>query len=212
MNAPVHSKQSAVDWEALKRRITEAIEQTEAFLDPNRPDAAPRVPPSTAYDSGGAEGDGLEHPTGVVTFALSGQRFALEIRYVWEILLVQRLSPLPGTPSYLRGIYDLRGQLLPIFDLRGLLGLSGAPPSDPAWAIVCGETHSEFLVLSDDTPEVGEIAAVEIAALRGVDRPWTRAMTADGTAVLDGALLLSDRQLFLDSEDPAASGNAEGEA
>ncbi|MBP2233888.1 purine-binding chemotaxis protein CheW [Sinorhizobium kostiense] len=212
MNAPVHSKPRAVDWEALKRRITEAIEQTEAFLDPNRPDAATRVPPSTACDSGEAEGDGLEHPTEVVTFALSGQRFALEIRYVWEILLVQRLSPLPGTPSYLLGIYDLRGQLLPIFDLRGLLGLSGATRSDPAWAIVCGETHSEFLVLSDDTPEVGEIAAGEIAAPRGMNRPWTRAMTADGTAVLDGALLLSDRRLFLDSEDPAASGNGEGEA
>lgn len=210
MNAPVHSKPRAIDWDALKRRMAVAIEETEAFLDPNRLDAATRVPPSIGCDSGGVEGDGLEHTTKVVTFALSGQRFALEVRYVCEILLVQRLSPLPGTPSYLRGIYDLRGQLLPIFDLRGLLDLSGAAPSEPAWAIVCGDTHSEFLVLSDGTPEVVEIATGELAAPQGMDRALTRAKTADGTAVLDGGLLLNDRRLFLDSEDPAASiGNAE---
>lgn len=212
MNAPVLSKARATDWEDLKRRIAAAIEQAEAFLDPNRPDSAARERPSTASDSNATEGEGLAHARKVVTFALSGKRFALEVRYVCEIVLVERLSPLPGTPPYLRGIYDLHGQLLPIFDLRGLLDLSGPAPSNPAWAMVCGETHSEFLVLTDGTPGMGEVAADELAAPQGMNRPLTRT-TADGTVVLDGALLLNDRRLFLDSEKLAVSvGNAEGGA
>lgn len=213
MNAPVLSKARATDWEDLKRRIAAAIEQAEAFLDPNRPDSAVRERPSTASDSRATEDEGLAHARKVVTFALSGKRFALEVRYVCEIVVVERLSPLPGTPPYLRGIYDLRGQLLPIFDLRGLLDLSGAAPSNPAWAMVCGETHSEFLVLTDGTPEVGEVSADELAAPQGMNKPWTRTTTADGTVILDGALLLNDRRLFLESENPPVSvGHAEGEA
>ncbi|HXV29646.1 MAG TPA: chemotaxis protein CheW [Sinorhizobium sp.] len=200
MTATILSAPRAIDWEGVKRRIAAAIEQTEALLD-SRPDVEERLLP--APDTDAMDIDDAEHISNVVSFVLSNRRFALDVRYVWEIVSVGRLSPLPGMPPYVRGIHDLRGQLLPVFDLSSLLGVSlGAPTA--AWAMVCGEDQPEFLVLTDETPEVRELVHKGLAPSQDTDRAFEQAMTGDGIILLDGPLLFNDRRLFLENERPAA--------
>jgi purine-binding chemotaxis protein CheW len=51
---------------------------------------------------------------------------AVPIAYVREILEVSRLTPLPRTPDFVRGVMNLRGAVVPVLDLAARLGM---PPT-----------------------------------------------------------------------------------
>ena len=59
-------------------------------------------------------------------FALGQERYALRIDAVREILEVARMTPLPLMPSFVRGVMNLRGAVVPVVDLGTRLGL---PPT-----------------------------------------------------------------------------------
>lgn len=56
-------------------------------------------------------------------FTLDEQSFAVPITVVREIVEMQEITPVPHMPEYLRGVVNLRGQIIPIIDLRLRLGL-----------------------------------------------------------------------------------------
>lgn len=58
-----------------------------------------------------------------VVFYLGNTRYALPIEAVIEVSTVPRITTLPGIPHYVRGVANLRGEILPVLDMRGLLGL-----------------------------------------------------------------------------------------
>jgi chemotaxis signal transduction protein len=58
-----------------------------------------------------------------VVFYLGSTRYALPIEAVIEVSTVPRITTLPGIPHYVRGVANLRGEILPVLDMRGLLGL-----------------------------------------------------------------------------------------
>lgn len=57
-----------------------------------------------------------------VGFRLGGQRFVAPMTEVAELLKYPELSPIPRTKSWVRGMANVRGTLLPIMDLNGFLG------------------------------------------------------------------------------------------
>ncbi|MFW5694032.1 MAG: chemotaxis protein CheW [Alkalispirochaeta sp.] len=56
-------------------------------------------------------------------FTLEDQSFAVPITVVREIVEMQEITPVPHMPEYLRGVVNLRGQIIPIIDLRLRLGM-----------------------------------------------------------------------------------------
>lgn len=59
----------------------------------------------------------------LVTFELFGEVFALPILDVREIIRLQPITPVPGAPEFVEGVISLRGQILPVVDLRKRFGL-----------------------------------------------------------------------------------------
>ena len=53
-----------------------------------------------------------------LTFHLFGEDYGIEIRYVTEIIGVQKITPVPKTPPYINGVINLRGRVIPIMDVR----------------------------------------------------------------------------------------------
>ncbi|PDT49055.1 MULTISPECIES: chemotaxis protein CheW [Sinorhizobium] len=198
-----------VDWIAVRRRIEAAIEQTEALLESAQKAAQYEQSRQAAGDAFAGSRD--EQTVGLVTFMLSDRRFALEIRYVCEIVSKARVSPLPGMPPHACGVYDLRGELLPVFDLSRLFDLPRSAGSAGEWAIVCGRTHSEFLILSDSVPEIVALPPEEFAAAKpGKSGGSFDCARTEGVIVfLDGHLLLNDRRLVLEDEQIIATDETE---
>jgi purine-binding chemotaxis protein CheW len=56
-----------------------------------------------------------------VTFRIAKEEFAFEMKHVREILRVQAPKQVPDVPEYVLGVLTVRGQILPIVDLRRLL-------------------------------------------------------------------------------------------
>ena len=58
-----------------------------------------------------------------VVFRLEGQIFGADIAVVREVNQLTRITRLPNTPPYVDGVIDLRGEVLPVINLRKRLGL-----------------------------------------------------------------------------------------
>jgi purine-binding chemotaxis protein CheW len=63
-------------------------------------------------------------------FVLGSEQFAISIMKVREIIGWISITPIPGTPDYLRGVINLRGRVIPVVNLRLKLGMEDCPPTD----------------------------------------------------------------------------------
>ncbi|URN94982.1 MAG: chemotaxis protein CheW [Candidatus Pristimantibacillus lignocellulolyticus] len=53
-----------------------------------------------------------------LTFNLGEESYGIEIRYVIEIVGIQDITVVPEVPQYIKGIINLRGQIIPVMDVR----------------------------------------------------------------------------------------------
>ena len=83
--------------------------------------------------------------TDVVTFTVERALYGVPVDRVREILDKRPIAPMPNAPSYLLGIIDLRGDNIPVVDLRILLGLPQAEDT--------AQTRILVTLLSDGTRE-----------------------------------------------------------
>ncbi|MEQ1707881.1 MAG: chemotaxis protein CheW [Terricaulis sp.] len=72
----------------------------------------------------------------LISFRIDDQEFCLDIMAVREIRGWTAATPLPHSPSYVRGVINLRGAVLPILDLKARLGLGLVEPSARSVIIV----------------------------------------------------------------------------
>ncbi len=85
--------------------------------------------------------------------SLSGELFAIDLRHVREVFEVESVTPVPGMPSALVGVTNLRGVVMPLVDLRRMLNL---PMTDvlPGFAVVIRHGPHQVGVLVDRVPEI----------------------------------------------------------
>lgn len=53
-----------------------------------------------------------------LTFHIAGEDYGIEIRYVTEIIGIQAITDVPDMPGYIKGVINLRGNVIPVMDVR----------------------------------------------------------------------------------------------
>lgn len=101
-----------------------------------------------------------------VTFSLGKELFGVEVSRTKEILSLTPVTKVPQTPDYLLGVINLRGQVVPVVDMRLKLGLSAGKDTEDTCIIVVevmvdGETLTVG-ALADAVREVLEIRSDQI--------------------------------------------------
>ncbi|HMB94457.1 MAG TPA: chemotaxis protein CheW [Tepidisphaeraceae bacterium] len=101
-----------------------------------------------------------------LTFALGKEEYGLEILKVREIMGLMDITAVPRTPSYVKGVINLRGQVITVIDLRAKFGMPTVEKTDQTCIIVV-EIESSGRKLStgiivDRVSEVQNIAAEKI--------------------------------------------------
>jgi purine-binding chemotaxis protein CheW len=101
-----------------------------------------------------------------LTFALANEEFGLEILKVREIIGYMEITAVPRTPAYVKGVINLRGQVIPVVDLRAKFAMETTETTDQTCIIVVeiaqqGRTFSTGIVV-DHVQEVLDIAAEDI--------------------------------------------------
>ncbi len=71
-----------------------------------------------------------------LAFVLDHNEFGVGILAVREIIAAQEITPLPQMPAYVLGVFNLRGRIIPVVDLRARLELTCAPFSNETCIIV----------------------------------------------------------------------------
>jgi purine-binding chemotaxis protein CheW len=201
-----HLRAASIDWEALKARLARAGEVLRAGARPS---------PAATRETLDARARALAARTArpapatlvdAVAFVLGAERYALEARFVREVIRPPRLARLPGAPAFAVGAANLRGEVVDVLDLRTFLGAASAGTGPAARLLVLGRERIELALVAD---EVIALVGVDPRALRQApDAParlrpeYLRGITTDGLALLDGAALLRDQRLVVDGAIP----------
>ncbi|MBC7123461.1 MAG: purine-binding chemotaxis protein CheW, partial [Pseudothermotoga sp.] len=88
-----------------------------------------------------------------VTFILGEETYAVSVANVREIVKASKITRIPLAPAHIEGVMNLRGEVLPIINLRKLLGL---PEHDPSLSkvVVLTRDGKTLGVLVDRTAQV----------------------------------------------------------
>lgn len=97
-----------------------------------------------------------------LTFRLAGEEYGLEILRVREIIGMMDITPVPRTPTFVLGVINLRGKVIPVTDLRQKFSMPAAERTPLSCIIVADVGKIEMGILVDSVSEVLNIDAERI--------------------------------------------------
>jgi purine-binding chemotaxis protein CheW len=154
---------------------------------------------------------GGEKTLETIEFRLASETYAIEHAYVREVHPLKDLTPLPCTPAFVRGVVNLRGQIVPVIDFKKFFDLPDAGIADVHRVIIIQGLGIELGIEADAIVGMRSIPLGEITAslptLTGVRAQYLRGVTNDQVVILDAAKILADPRIIVDDGPPAAGTN-----
>jgi len=89
-----------------------------------------------------------------VTFRLDNETYGINVMQVQEVLRHTEIAPVPGAPSYVLGIINLRGNVVTVIDTRQRFGLLPAPVTDQTRIVIIEADRQVIGILVDSVAEV----------------------------------------------------------
>jgi len=94
-----------------------------------------------------------------LTFRLAEEEYGLEILKVREIMGMLDITAVPRTPDFVRGVINLRGNVIPVIDLRLKFGMQAIEQTEETCIIVVDVEGMEMGIVVDRVSEVLDIVA-----------------------------------------------------
>lgn len=136
-----------------------------------------------------------------LTFRLGSESYGIEIRYVKEIVVMQKITVVPDTPIFVKGVVNLRGQVIPVLDMRLRFNMESREYDQRTCIIVMNIEGVQVGLVVDTVNEVRNIEDEQIS-------PPPRSAGADTAQYIQGMgkvneqviILLEGRNLLYDQE------------
>lgn len=110
----------------------------------------------------------------LLTFSLDKEEYALDIETIREIIKPREITEIPRAPEHILGILSLRGQVIPVYDLKQRLKLGRGVVTPSTRIIVCQDGDRVVGLLVDCITQVVKIAKDGVEAtpanMAGIDR------------------------------------------
>ena len=97
-----------------------------------------------------------------VTFRLDNETYGVNVMQVQEVLRYSEIAPVPGAPSYVLGIINLRGNVVTVIDTRQRFGLPPAEVGDNTRVVIIEVDKQVIGILVDSVAEVVYLRQSEI--------------------------------------------------
>jgi purine-binding chemotaxis protein CheW len=97
-----------------------------------------------------------------VTFRLEGETYGINVMQVQEVLRYTEIAAVPGAPSYVLGIINLRGNVVTVLDTRDRFGLSSAEITEQTRIVIIEAGKYVIGILVDAVAEVVYLRQSEI--------------------------------------------------
>lgn len=97
-----------------------------------------------------------------VTFRLGNETYGINVMQVREVLRYTEIAPVPGAPSYVIGIINLRGNVVTVIDTRERFGLPAADVTDNTRIVILESEDQVVGIMVDSVAEVVYLRESEI--------------------------------------------------
>jgi purine-binding chemotaxis protein CheW len=191
------------DWDALRARLARASDALDETLVPSREQIHRRLEErarmvATSISEEALQSDVIE----LLAFSSSGERYAIETRYVHSVAPLAGVTMIPGVSRVFSGLANLRGEIVPVIRLSELLGSAARVAASVPWMLVLGEGQPDIGIAIGQEVETRTLAPSEIISSDSAEdvakTPLQRGVTKDALIILNGAALLADPRLQLD--------------
>nr|WP_319538034.1 chemotaxis protein CheW [uncultured Methanospirillum sp.] len=150
----------------------------------------------------------------VIKFRLVYRDYAAEMRFVREVVLTREITPVPTAPDHIVGVCPVRGEIIPLVDLRVLLSIPEKGLTDLNQVIVLTDGHITFGILADQITGISLLPVEEIQKAGPEYAPgepnYIFGVVSSGLMVINAAAILSDPKMIVDqsgeSEHPVTAG------
>lgn len=191
---------TAIDWEAVQQKMIQmqtatqqktelAVEEKLALLKA-RAYILARPPEATE-----ATGRQLE----IAEFRLGEETYAFPSTSVREVYPLKGLTPLPCTPSFVLGVMNVRGRIIPIIDLASLLDLAKQQVTEQSIVILIKSEDLEVGIVTNLGVSVRSLPLATIypplSTLANSRGRYLQGITSEGVVILDAAKLLNGVRL-----------------
>ena len=193
----------AIDWSEVHRRLeaTQAVIERGTTPSPDEKRAILKArAKALAQDPNEKEavGEAIE----VLEFLLGDESYGIEATFVREVYPLKELTPLPGTPSFVLGVINVRGEILSVVDMKKFFDLPEMETTDHDKVVIVHNESMEFGILADHIPGVRLIRLEDIQppppTLTGISAEYLRGVTSERTVILDAGEILSDKKIVVD--------------
>ncbi len=98
-----------------------------------------------------------------IVIRLGDEQYGIDIRYIDNIVRMQHITRVPKVPAYLKGVINLRGEVLPVMSLRLKMGLEADELTRATRIIILKlEQHGSVGIIVDEVKEVVTLGTSEI--------------------------------------------------
>ena len=132
-------------------------------------------------------------------FTVDRRRCAIRLADVSEVVSAVEVHPLPGAPTIVEGVVNVRGHIVPVLALRSRLGQPPRPVTETEYFIIARARDRHVILRSDTTPEIVTLAAPSAAGAGDVGRAL-----AGVVPLTDGLALIHDVDDVLAAADDEA--------
>jgi purine-binding chemotaxis protein CheW len=124
-----------------------------------------------------------------VTFRLEGETYGVNVMQVQEVLRYTEIAPVPGAPSYVLGIINLRGNVVTVIDTRSRFGLQTGEITDQTRIVIIEADKHVIGILVDAVAEVVYLRQSEVETAPNVGNDES-AKFIQGVCHKNGQLLI----------------------
>lgn len=104
-----------------------------------------------------------------LTFHLGDEDYGIGIEHVIEIVGIQKITEVPDMPGFVRGVINLRGQVIPVMDVRLRFGMEPRPYDDRTCVIVIKVGDTSVGLIVDTVSEVRNIPESQVSPAPSVN-------------------------------------------
>ncbi len=184
---------SKIDWQAVREELSWDDRDRQQQVRRERLHQRARQYASLISD----RDDQTRDSRTMMTFRLDQEFYAIDAIQVQTVRPVSRITAVPSTPAFYRGVVNVRGQIISVLDLRMFFGMAADEEDPPKELIVVKVNNLELGLLAHHVHDVIEIPLDSLQPLE--DIKYAIGMNPDRVMLIDIARLFEDERLIIGS-------------
>lgn len=142
--------------------------------------------------------------TEAISFTLAGETYAIASSFVREVFHMKDFTTIPGVPPYIFSLINVRGQILPVVDMKVFFNLPSKGFGEFNKVIILSSPNMEFGILADVVIGTILISDEEILqvphTITGIAQKYLSGVTRENLIFLNGEALLTGEGLIIDDK------------